>query len=183
MTKIQTNRKKVEKKEALKKVEIKVEKKHSQIMKGRVVSAKTPMTVTVLVERKVMDPFYHKAFKRSKRFLAHDMLGAREGDIVEVAQIRPISKNKRFIVIKIVGRDIEAIVTHELKEKAAEAIEEAVPAGRQVMPEEPEKSDKSDEIEGSEQKEVSSKNKQSLRSEDLKESSKKKGEKEGKSIS
>lgn len=133
--------KKIAEKQPEKKAEIKVVKNHSQILRGRVVSAKTVQTVSVLVERRVVDPFYHKAVKKSKKFLAQDDLKAREGDIVEIAQIRPISKNKHFAVIKIVGRDIEAIVTEQLKEEAAEAIEEVMPEEKEEVVEESKESE------------------------------------------
>lgn len=102
-----------------------------QVMRGLVVATKLPKTVTVVVERSKMHPLYHKAFKRSKRYLVHDEIGVKEGDLVNIGQIKPISKNKHFKVLNIVGQDIAAIVSEQLKEEAAEAI-------AQVMPEEKE---------------------------------------------
>lgn len=105
-------------------------KERKQIIKGRVVS-KTPKTVVVLVEREKIHPLYKKTFRRSKRYLVHDELGANLGDLVEIVKVRPVSRNKHFHVQKIIGKNIEAIIVEELKEKAAEAI-------AQVMPEEKE---------------------------------------------
>lgn len=102
-------------------------KKSRQIIRGRVVSAKQPQTVTVLVESTKTHPLYGKTFKRSKKYLVHDGLGVSEGDLVEITQIRPISKNKHFQVVKVVGKDIEAIITEQLKEEAQEAIAEVMP--------------------------------------------------------
>lgn len=106
-----------------------------QILKGRVVSVKTPKTVTVLISKVKVHPFYGKAYLESKKYLAHDELGATLGDVVEIIKVRPVSKNKHFQVSQIVGKDIKAVVSEQLKQEAAEEIAEAMPAGRQVMPE------------------------------------------------
>lgn len=102
-------------------------KKMKQTIIGRVVAAKTPKTVVVLIERKKMHALYKKAFKRSKKYLVHDNLGAKSGDLVEIVKVRPISKNKHFQVQKIVGKNMEAIIIGQLKEEAAEAIAEVMP--------------------------------------------------------
>lgn len=99
-------------------------KKETKVMRGRIVSAKTPKTVTVLVERVKVHPFYGKAFARSKRYLTHDEKGASLGDIVEITKVRPISKNKHFQVVRIVDKDIEAMISDQLKQESAEEIAE-----------------------------------------------------------
>lgn len=101
-------------------------------LQGRVVSAKQKKSATVLISSRKLHPLYKKSFKRSKRYLAHDELGVVVGDVVEMVDTKPISKNKHFRITKVLGRDIEAVVSEELKEKAEEAIAE-------VMPEEKEK--------------------------------------------
>lgn len=142
---------KVEKKE-----EVKVQN-GMQVMRGRVISAKSPKTVTVLIEREKIHPLYSKAFKRSKHYLVHDELGVLEGDVVEIVKVKPISRNKHFQTVRVVGKDIEAIVTERLKEEAAQEIAE-------VMPEEKEES-------GADSQESSEK------SEEEKETKKRKGKK------
>lgn len=97
---------------------------------GRVVAAKIPQTVTVVVERKKMHLLYHKAFTRTKKYLVQDEMKAAVGDLVEIVKIRPISKNKHFKVAKILGRDIAAVVSEELKENAAEEIAQVLPEER-----------------------------------------------------
>lgn len=99
----------------------------SHALKGLVVAAKLSQTVTVLVERSKMHPLYHKAIKQSKRYLVHDTVGVKEGDLVEIVQIKPISKHKTFKVLKVVGQDMATIVSEELKEDVAEAIAEVMP--------------------------------------------------------
>jgi small subunit ribosomal protein S17 len=69
-------------------------------MEGRVVSDKTNKTVTVLVERRIMDPLYKKFIRRSQKYAAHDEANAfRTGDFVSIEECPPISKSKRFKVI------------------------------------------------------------------------------------
>lgn len=102
-----------------------------QVLRGRVVSTKLPKTVTVLIERRKTHPLYGKSFKRSKKYLVHDPIGVLEGDVVDIVPTKPISKHKHFIVLKVIGKDIEAIVAQKLKEEAAQVI-------AQVMPEEKE---------------------------------------------
>lgn len=70
---------------------------------GRVVSTKMDKTVTVLVERKVKHPVYGKYVVRSTKFHAHDEANAlNEGDLVEIAETRPISKTKAWKVTRVV---------------------------------------------------------------------------------
>jgi small subunit ribosomal protein S17 len=71
-----------------------------RIMSGKVVSDKANKTVTVLVERRVKDPLYGKVVKKSRKFAAHDEANLfREGDVVQIEECRPISKNKTWKVI------------------------------------------------------------------------------------
>ena len=69
---------------------------------GRVVSDKMMKTVTVLVERKVKHPLYDKVVVRSKKYHAHDAEQmAKEGDIVEIEETRPIAKTVAWRVIRV----------------------------------------------------------------------------------
>ncbi len=68
---------------------------------GKVVSDKMDKTVTVLVSRYVKHPKYKKYLKTSEKYKAHD--AAKEfkiGDTVIIEECAPISKDKRFKVIK-----------------------------------------------------------------------------------
>lgn len=70
---------------------------------GKVVSAKNEKTITVLVETYRKHPLYGKRVKYSKKFRAHDELNtAKEGDIVEIMETRPLSATKRYRLLKIV---------------------------------------------------------------------------------
>jgi small subunit ribosomal protein S17 len=70
---------------------------------GRVVSDKMQKTVTVLVERKVKHALYGKYFGVSKKYHAHvetDQL--KIGDTVEIAESRPMSRTKTWVVTRVV---------------------------------------------------------------------------------
>ncbi len=70
---------------------------------GKVVSNKMDKTVTVLVERRVKHPVYGKYVVKSNKYHAHDATDAlNEGDIVEIASTRPLSKTKTWKVTRVV---------------------------------------------------------------------------------
>ncbi len=72
---------------------------------GRVVSNKADKTVTVMLERQVKHPLYGKYIKRSSKVHAHDEDNScGEGDLVKIAQCRPVSKTKAWRVMEIVER-------------------------------------------------------------------------------
>ncbi len=71
-----------------------------KVITGVVVSDKANKTVAVLVERQMQHPIYGKVIKQSKKYLAHDENDSYKlGDIVEILESTPISKNKKFTVI------------------------------------------------------------------------------------
>ncbi|MDP1620191.1 MAG: 30S ribosomal protein S17 [Candidatus Moranbacteria bacterium] len=68
--------------------------------KGVVVSDKTAKTVVVAVDSFKTHPKYHKKYKSTKRYKAHDEDGKYKiGDIVEIIPCRPMSKDKRYKVV------------------------------------------------------------------------------------
>ena len=72
---------------------------------GIVVSDKMDKTVVVAVERLVQHPLYKKAVKKTVKFKAHDENNeAHVGDVVEIMQTRPLSKDKCWRVIEILER-------------------------------------------------------------------------------
>ena len=71
---------------------------------GKVVSDKRAKTVTVLVERAVKHELYGKIVMKSSKFHAHDENSEYKlGDIVEIAESRPLSKTKNWVVTGLVG--------------------------------------------------------------------------------
>lgn len=76
-----------------------------RILQGVVVSDKMDKTVVVQVERRVMHPIYKKYIKRSKKYSAHDEGNVYKiGDVVQIQECCPISKNKSFEVIGVVTK-------------------------------------------------------------------------------
>lgn len=109
-------------------------------MIGRVVSAKTSKTVTVLVERVAKHPLYKKTFVRTKKYLVDDSIGVKEGDMVEIIKVRPISKNKHWKIIKVVGKNLTEITEEKLKAEAEKIIADVMPEDKE------ESSDKNKEL-------------------------------------
>lgn len=72
---------------------------------GRVVSDKMNKTVTVLVERRVAHPKYGKVIVQSKKYHAHtENNDAKNGDLVEITETRPVSKTKAWAVSRLIER-------------------------------------------------------------------------------
>lgn len=81
------------------------ERNKRKVYRGRVVSDKMDKTVTVAVETMKKHPLYGKRVKYTKKFKAHDEQNtAREGDLVEIMETRPLSKTKRFRLVEIVEK-------------------------------------------------------------------------------
>ena len=79
--------------------------KNQRKLLGRVVSDKMQKTVTVRVERRVKDPMMGKIITRSKKYHAHVDAGEfREGDLVEIAECRPLSRTKSWRVTRLVEK-------------------------------------------------------------------------------
>jgi small subunit ribosomal protein S17 len=73
---------------------------------GEVVSNKMSKTVVVRVQRSFRHPLYGKTVYSSKKYMAHDESNACEiGDEVVMVESRPLSKNKRWVVERIVRED------------------------------------------------------------------------------
>jgi len=74
---------------------------NNKIITGTVVSDKMDKTVVVSVTRFVKHAKYQKFLKITKKFKAHDETNAHKvGDIVNLKETRPLSKDKRFEVVK-----------------------------------------------------------------------------------
>jgi small subunit ribosomal protein S17 len=72
---------------------------------GRVVSDRMQKTVTVLVQRRVKHPVVGKTITLSKKYHAHvDKGEARQGDLVEIAECRPISRTKSWKVTRLIEK-------------------------------------------------------------------------------
>lgn len=77
--------------------------KRQRTLIGKVVSNKMDKTIVVRVERRVKHPLYGKIVNRSKKYKAHDETNQyNEGDTVEIAEGRPISKGKSWTAVRLV---------------------------------------------------------------------------------
>ena len=121
-------------------------------MKGLVVSTKLKNTATVLVNREVTHPLYKKTFARSKRYLVDDLIGVKDGDVVEIVKCKPVSKNKHWRIVSVIGKNLTEIIEAEQKKTAEKVIAE-------VMPEDKEESSEEVKIEEPKKKAVAKKEK------------------------
>ena len=72
-----------------------------RVLQGVVVSDKNNKTVVVEVERRYTHPLFKKTVRRTKKFHAHDEEDTfKVGDLVFIEESAPISKNKRWVVLK-----------------------------------------------------------------------------------
>ena len=70
---------------------------HKREIQGVVVTVAGQKTASVLVERRVIHPRYHKTVKRFKKYLIHDEKSElKMGDTVIATECRPLSKNQIF---------------------------------------------------------------------------------------
>ncbi|GBO93188.1 MAG: 30S ribosomal protein S17 [Sutterella sp.] len=88
--------------------EEKVEKTLGHTLTGVVVSDKMDKTITVLVERRVKHPLYGKYVTKTNKVHVHDEANsAAEGDTVEIAATRPISKTVHWNLVRIVHKAVK----------------------------------------------------------------------------
>jgi small subunit ribosomal protein S17 len=79
------------------------DRSHRKTMEGVVVSDKMDKTRVVRVTRTVRHPFYMKVQTKSSKFHVHDEANqSREGDVVSIASTRPLSKLKRWRLVRVV---------------------------------------------------------------------------------
>lgn len=72
---------------------------------GTVVSAGMDKTVVVKVQSLVIHKLYHRFVQRTRKFMAHDESNdCKVGDKVQISECRPLSRNKRFRVVRVIER-------------------------------------------------------------------------------
>ena len=73
-----------------------------KLQSGVVVSNNMDKSVVVKIDRKIKHPIYKKTIKRSKKYIVHDEQNeCKIGDLVQIAECRPLSKKKRFRLYKL----------------------------------------------------------------------------------
>lgn len=86
---------------------------------GRVVSDKMDKTVVVSVERLQRHPIYKRVVRRSTKFKAHDQDNtARVGDTVRIEESRPLSRDKRWRLIEVLGHGVAESVSEPMADEA-----------------------------------------------------------------
>ncbi len=81
--------------------------KNTRTLIGKVVSDKRSKTITVLIERRTKHELYGKIVAKTSKYHAHDEKGEyKMGDIVEIAETRPISKTKAWVATRLVQKAI-----------------------------------------------------------------------------
>jgi small subunit ribosomal protein S17 len=72
---------------------------------GTVISDKMDKTVVVLVESSRRHPLYKKVVRDTSKFKVHDATNTcKVGDVVKIVETRPLSKDKCWRVVEVVGR-------------------------------------------------------------------------------
>ena len=72
---------------------------------GKVVSNATDKTIVVAIDDNVKHPLYSKIIKKTVKFMAHDENNeCGVGDKVEIMETRPLSKNKRWRLVRIIEK-------------------------------------------------------------------------------
>ena len=81
---------------------------------GKVVANKMQKTVVVAVENRFPHPKYEKHIVKTTKFKAHDAESkCQMGDMVRIQECRPLSREKRWLVVEITGRAEETAIQGE----------------------------------------------------------------------
>jgi small subunit ribosomal protein S17 len=90
-----------------------------KVREGVVVSSKMDKTVVVKISRRVAHPLYKKIITKFNKFQTHDEKNeAQVGDLVEIMETRPISKTKRWRLVRIVKSGELAMAAKEAEATA-----------------------------------------------------------------
>ena len=82
-----------------------IERNKRKVRSGKVTSDARDKTITVKIERLVRHPLYGRVIKKRSKLMAHDEKNeAHIGDLVEVMETRPLSKTKRWRLVKVLEK-------------------------------------------------------------------------------
>lgn len=73
-----------------------------KLLVGKITSDKMEKTVVVSVENSRRHQFYSKYVKRTKKYMARNDISAKMGDLVQIQESNPLSKNVKWIVSKVI---------------------------------------------------------------------------------
>ena len=89
--------------------QLKIERGNRKERVGEVISNKMAKTIVVRVERRFPHPQFKKVVTAYSKFYAHDEKNdAKVGDVVRISESRPLSKLKRWRLVEVVERNLEA---------------------------------------------------------------------------
>ena len=79
------------------------ENKVNKTITGTVVSNSMEKTITVSIQRRLRHPLYNKYIYKTSKILAHDKeMVSKVGDVVSIEESKPISKNKSWVLTKVI---------------------------------------------------------------------------------
>jgi small subunit ribosomal protein S17 len=82
-----------------------IERNNRRTLEGLVTSDKMAKTITVVVERTYKHEKYKKYVRKRKKYHAHDESGeAKRGDRVEIVACRPMSRIKRWLLVRVIEK-------------------------------------------------------------------------------
>ena len=82
-----------------------MERNNRKVLRGTVVSDKMDKTIVVEIETTKSHPLYGRRVKYTKKFKAHDENNeAKVGDVVEIMETRPLSKDQHFRLVSIIEK-------------------------------------------------------------------------------
>jgi small subunit ribosomal protein S17 len=94
---------------------------HRKVREGVVVSSNMDKTVVVKISRRIAHPLYKKIITKFNKFHTHDEKNeAQVGDLVEIMETRPVSKTKRWRLVRIVKSGELAMAAKEAKAAAGQ---------------------------------------------------------------
>lgn len=83
---------------------------HKRTLVGTVVSDKMSKTIVVKVDRRVRHALYRKFVTTSTKYKAHDEMGqGKVGDLVQIVESRPLSREKRWALSSIVRKVVQTV--------------------------------------------------------------------------
>ena len=82
-----------------------IERNKRKVRSGRVTSDARDKTITVKIERLVRHPLYGRVIKKRSKLMVHDEKNESHiGDLVEFMETRPLSKTKKWRLVKILEK-------------------------------------------------------------------------------
>ncbi len=118
-----------------------------KLLTGTVASDKMSKTAIVSWDRKVYVPKFERYEKRRSKVSAHnpECIDAKRGDVVLIAETRPLSKTKNFVIIEVIGKESTRDILKAEAIKEEEGTEKPLPKLDEEQKHKSKKEEKSDE--------------------------------------